>query len=43
MTPDDILSRAAAGQRLSAAEALTLAECADQRPLMRVEAKLNEE
>ena len=35
MTTDDVLTRAAAGQRLSAPEALTLADCADPRPLMR--------
>jgi FO synthase len=42
MTTDDVLSRAAAGQRLSAAEALALAECADPQPLMWVAAALRD-
>ena len=36
MTTDDVLIRAAVGQRLAASEVLTLAGCADPQPLMRV-------
>ena len=42
MTMDDVLTRAAAGQRLSAPEALTLADCTDPRPSMRVAAALRD-
>ena len=42
MTTDDILTRAAAGQRLSASEALTLVDCADPRPLMPIAAALRD-
>jgi len=42
MTTADVLTRAAAGQRLSAAEALALADCTDLYPLMRVAAALRE-
>jgi FO synthase len=42
MTTDDILTRAAAGQRLSASEALALADCTDPRPLMRAAAVLRD-
>jgi FO synthase len=42
MTTDDVLTRAAAGKRLSAAEALALADCADPRPLMRVASSLRD-
>ncbi len=38
MTIDDVLERAAAGERLSAPEALALADSEDPRPLMRVAA-----
>jgi FO synthase len=43
MTTDDVLTRAAAGERLSAEEALALADCADPRPLMRVASALRDE
>ena len=43
MTTDDVLIQAAAGQRLSAAEALALVDCADPRPLMPVAAALRDE
>ena len=42
MTTEDMLSRAASGQRPSAEEALALAECADPQPLMRVAATLRD-
>src|SRR6266566_47603 len=42
MTTDDILRRAAAGQRLSASQALALAEYADPRPLMPIAAELRD-
>src|SRR5882724_2018977 len=42
MATDDILTRAAAGRRLSASEALVLADCADPRPLMRIAAALRD-
>ena len=42
MTTEDVLGRAASGQRLSAAEALALADCANPRPLMRVAARLRD-
>src|SRR5438128_2875746 len=42
MTTDDILRRAAAGQRLSVSEALALVDCADPRPLMRIAAALRD-
>jgi FO synthase len=42
MTTDDILIRAAAGRRLSASEALALADRTDPRPLMRVAAALRD-
>jgi len=42
MTTADVLTRAAAGQRLSAAEALALADCTDLYPLMRVAAALRD-
>ena len=42
MTTDDILTRASAGQRLSASEALALADCTDPRPLMRAAAVLRD-
>ena len=42
MITDDILRRAAAGQRLSASEALTLIDCADPRPLMPIAAALRD-
>ena len=38
MTTRDGLTRAAAGRRLTAAEALALTDCSDPRPLMRVAA-----
>ncbi len=37
-----VLRRAAAGQRLSASEALSLADCADPRPLMPIAAELRD-
>jgi FO synthase len=43
MTTEDVLKRAAAGQGLSAAEALALADCADPRPLMGLAAALRDE
>ncbi len=43
MTTDDVLIQAAAGQRLSAAEALGLVAYADPRPLMPVAAALRDE
>jgi FO synthase len=43
MTTDEILTRAAAGRRLSAAEALALAGYADPRPLMGIAAALRDE
>jgi FO synthase len=43
MTTDDILTRAAAGQRLSASEALALVDYADPRPLMRIAAGLRDQ
>jgi FO synthase len=43
MTTDDVLTPIAAGKRLSAAEALALAHCADPRPLMRVASALRDE
>jgi FO synthase len=42
MTIDDVLARAATGQRLSAEEALHLAHYADPQPLMRVAAALRD-
>ena len=42
MNTDDVLTRVAAGRRLSAGEALTLADCTDPRPLMRVAAALRD-
>src|SRR5712664_779354 len=42
MTTDDILRRAAAGQRLSASEALALVDCANPRPLMPIAAALRD-
>ena len=42
MITEDMLSRAASGQRPSAEEALALAECADPQPLMRVAATLRD-
>src|SRR6266446_224238 len=42
MTTDDILRRAAAGQRLSVSEALALVDCADPRPLMPIAAALRD-
>jgi FO synthase len=42
MTADDILRRAAAGQRLSASEALALVDCADPQPLMRSAGELRD-
>src|SRR6516162_3995726 len=43
MTTDNVLIRAAAGRRLTAAEALALADCTDPQPLMRVAAALRDE
>jgi FO synthase len=43
MTTDDVLIRAATGRRLSAAEALALADFVDPRPLMRVAGALRDE
>ena len=42
MTTERVFARAEAGHRLSAAEALELADCADPRPLMRVAAALRD-
>ena len=42
MTIDEILARAGAGGRLSEAQALALADCADLRPLMLVAARLRD-
>ena len=42
MTTDDALVRAAAGQRLSVAESLKLADFTDPQPLMRVAARLRD-
>jgi FO synthase len=42
MTIDEILARAGAGRRLSEAQALVLADCADPRPLMRVAVRLRD-
>ncbi|HYP38526.1 MAG TPA: 7,8-didemethyl-8-hydroxy-5-deazariboflavin synthase CofG, partial [Stellaceae bacterium] len=42
MNTDDVLTRVAAGRRLSAGEALALADCTDPRPLMRVAAALRD-
>jgi FO synthase len=42
MTTDDVLTRVAGGRRLSAPEALTLADCTDPQPLMRVAAGLRD-
>src|SRR5467141_1674921 len=42
MTTDDILRRAAAGQRLSVSEALALVACADPWPLMPIAASLRD-
>jgi FO synthase len=42
MTTDDILTRAAAGQRLSPSEALALVDCVDPRPLMPIAAALRD-
>jgi FO synthase len=42
MTTDDVLTRAEAGQRLSATEALALADCADPRPLMPIAAAMRD-
>ena len=42
MTTDDILTRAGAGQRLSASEAVALVDCADPRPLMPIAAALRD-
>src|SRR6266852_8822308 len=43
MTTEVFLARAGSGQRLSASEALALADFADPRPLMRVAAALRDE
>ena len=43
MITDDVLKRAAAGERLSAVEALALADCADPQPLMPIAAALRDE
>jgi FO synthase len=43
MTTDQILERARAGERLSAPDALALADTTDARPLMRVAATLRDE
>jgi len=43
MTTEDVLARAASGQRLSGPEALALAECTDLRPLVRIAAALRDE
>ena len=43
MTTDDVLTRVAAGQRLSAEEALPLADGGDLRPLMQVASALRDE
>src|SRR6266481_10220187 len=43
MIIDDVLERAAAGEQLSAPEALALADSEDPRPLMRVAAALRDE
>jgi FO synthase len=43
VTTDDVLTRVAAGRRLSAPEALTLADCTNPQPLMRVAAALRDE
>jgi len=42
MTTDDVLTRVAAGRRLAAPEALTLADCTDPQPLMRIAAALRD-
>ena len=42
MTTERVFARVEAGHRLSAAEALELADCADPRPLMRVAAALRD-
>ena len=42
MTMDDVLTRVAAGRRLAAPEALTLADCTDPQPLMRIAAALRD-
>ena len=42
MTTDDTLTRAGAGQRLSASEAVALVDCADPRPLMPIAAALRD-
>jgi FO synthase len=42
MTTERVLARAEVGHRLSVAEALELADCADPRPLMRVAAALRD-
>jgi FO synthase len=42
MTTVDVLTRAKAGQRLSATEALALADCADPRPLMPIAAAMRD-
>jgi FO synthase len=42
MTTERVLARAEVGHRLSVAEALKLADCADPRPLMRVAAALRD-
>ena len=42
MTTDEVLTRAASGRRLSAAEASALADYTDLRPLMRVAAALRD-
>jgi len=43
MTTDDVLTRAATGRRLSAAEALALVDFMDPRPLMRIAGALRDE
>ena len=43
MTTEDVLARAASGQRLSGPEALALAECTELRPLVRIAAALRDE
>jgi FO synthase len=43
MITEDVLRRVAAGQRLSVDDALSLAECVDPRPLMRVASALRDE
>src|SRR5271166_6952649 len=42
MTTEKVLARASAGERLSAADALALADCVDPQPLMPVAAALRD-